>query len=270
MGGPTPRGQSAFARQFEAETPNRGCGRKSTRGRASLAGGDGPTGRAVRGLLFLRSHSPRPLSIDRICLKQRGYKDDNWRRAPKIAAPEQGRNADERTRFLECADGEGRHLPPRIHGSRRRAGSLGRSDFNHAGERRRARRRNAAQGRRSASSASPAAARPTASTSPLQRLGDDRRQPRPVQRFGRMGPGRQAASGARRELRAEERRQGLDLQSSQGDQVLERPGIHRRRRGLLAEPSPRRHQIRRGWADEGSLRRQEARQAPDPGLARVP
>ena len=53
------------------------------------------------------------------------------------------------------------------------------------------------------------------------------------------------ASGTRRELRAEERRQGLGVQSPQGRQILERPGIHRRRRGLLAQPPSRRHQVRR-------------------------
>ena len=37
----------------------------------------------------------------------------------------------------------------------------------------------------------------------LQQLGDDRHRPRPVQRHRRMGPGRQTASGTRRELRAD-------------------------------------------------------------------
>ncbi len=101
----------------------------------------------------------------------------------------------------------------------------------------------------------------------LQRLGDDRHRPRPVRRHRRMGPGRQAAPGSGRELGAEERREGLDFQSPQGDQVLERPGVHRRRRHLLAEPAPRRHQVRRRQHIQAGHRHQEARQVSDPDFA---
>ena len=101
----------------------------------------------------------------------------------------------------------------------------------------------------------------------LQRLGDDRHRPRPVRRHRRMGPGRQAASGSGRELGAEERREGLDLQSAQGDQVLERPGVHRRRRHLLAQPAPRRHQVRRREHVQAGHRHQEARQVSDSDFA---
>ena len=98
-------------------------------------------------------------------------------------------------------------------------------------------------------------------------FGDDRHQPRPVRRPRRMGPGRQAASGSGRELRAEERREGLGLQSAQGDQVLERPGIHRRRRHLLAQPAPRRHQVRRRDHVQAGHRHQEARQVSNSDFA---
>ena len=47
------------------------------------------------------------------------------------------------------------------------------------------------------------------------------------------------------ELGGQERRQGVDFQPSQGRQVLERQGIHRRRRDLFAELSSRRQQIGR-------------------------
>ena len=83
-----------------------------------------------------------------------------------------------------------------------------------------------------------------------------------------MGPGRQACSGTRRELRAEERRQGLGVQSPQGRQVLERAGVHRRRRGLLAQPPSRRNQVRRRGVDEAGDRRQEAGQIPDSAVPR--
>ncbi len=82
-----------------------------------------------------------------------------------------------------------------------------------------------------------------------------------------MGPGRQAASRSGRELGAQERREGLGFQSPQGDQVLERPGVHRRRRHLLAEPAPRRHQVGRREHVQAGHRHQEARQVSDPDFA---
>ena len=73
---------------------------------------------------------------------------------------------------------------------------------------------------------------------------------------------------SRRELRAEERREGLGLQSAQGDQVLERPGIHRRRRNLLAQPASGRHQVRRRSHVQAGHRHQEARQVSNSDFAR--
>ena len=94
-------------------------------------------------------------------------------------------------------------------------------------------------------------------------------EPRPVQRPRRMGPGRQAAAGAGRELRAEERREGLDLQPPQGHQILRTarnstPTTRSIRSiCIAATPSP---------AAPASMKashgRQEARQVSDPDFAR--
>ena len=289
MGRDTPSRRRALARQFEAETPNLGDLPKSTRRKldrrrpAKTSGTVMPACDACasdrRNRTFAaiaRSDDAdarrfRPLrAIDRGLAATR----DNARNqnGPVVvrgtgALEEEKRN--ERTGLLERAAAEGRDFAPRVHGPRRRARRLERSRFRPCW---RAPTRSPPKrpGRADCCSLGLAGGSTTDSidVTHLQRLGDDRRRPRPVQRPRRMGPGRQAASRARRELRAEERRQGLDLQSSQGHKILERPGIRRRRRHLFAEPAPRRHQVRRARADEGGHGRQEARQIPDPDLAR--
>ncbi len=186
-------------------------------------------------------------------------------------ARKHGRNADERTGLLEWAPAQGRHLAPRVHRTRRRARRLERRDFDHAGEGRRG------QGGRNAQERRDAEARPRRRQhdrqprlSDHQRLRDDQRQPRALELPRRMGRGRQAASGAGGELGADQRREGLDLQAAQGRDLLERQGIHRRRRDLFAQPASGRHEIGRLVVGEGRHRHQEDRRPPDPDLACAP
>ena len=95
---------------------------------------------------------------------------------------------------------------------------------------------------------------------------DDR--PRPVQRLVEWGQDGKPHPELAESLEPKNGAKDWIFNLRKGDQVLERPGIHRRRRHLFAEPASRRHQVRRRRHDEAGHRRQEARQVPDPDFAR--
>ena len=191
------------------------------------------------------------------------------RGAGGTAAALRGRNANERTGFWNGRLHQGRGLAPRIHGSRRCARRLEPRDLDHAGEA--AERPRTRPPKKGGVLRLGLAGGSTTDSVDITSYNDSVMIDVAHGLFNGLvewGAGRQAEAGARRELRAEERRQGLDLQSAQGDQVLERPGIHRRRRDLLAQPPSGRHQVRRRRLVEAGHRHQEARQVPDPDFAR--
>ena len=217
-------------------------------------------------------------SIDRKARLNRRYvfKVRNWRtkrttsgvfdrRASGVGPV--GGIGDERTGLFDGPTEEGRDFAPRIHGPRCRPRRIDGGDLEHVGERRRLRRGNAEEGRHVALGSRRRQHDRQHRHRQLHRFRDDRCRPRPVQRHRRMGRGRQAEAGPGVELGAEERRQGLGLQPSQGRQVLEWQGIHRRRRHLFAQLPSRRQQVGRQAGAVGGHRRQEARQVSDPDFA---